>query len=307
MLGHLAPSGVLIIDKPSGLTSHDVVARVRKALATRAVGHAGTLDPAATGVLVVLVGEATKLAPYLTQQDKTYDATVTFGTSTTTLDAEGDVVARAPLPDELVREPRAAIERALAIERERTEQIPPAFSAIKLAGRPAYERARRGEEVPLVARSVRIVDARVVAMAKETVTLSLRVSKGYYVRSFARDLGATLGVPSHLSVLRRVASGLFTLAEALPLSSSGEELLGALLPVEDAARRVLAAAELSAEGAFRAVRGQPLVAEHFTVAPPAGSSAWFNRAGELVAVGRATEQGFAVERGFAHSTSNDAT
>jgi tRNA pseudouridine55 synthase len=294
---------------------------------TRAVGHAGTLDPAASGVLVVAIGQATKLVSYLTTEEKRYEATVTFGTATTTLDREGDILRRAPIPDDLLAELEALafegpsgkrieqptglaptlLERALEIERQRREQVPPAFSAIKQQGRPAHRRARRGEEVTLAPRAVVVKAIDIVGATSESLHLSLVVSKGYYVRSLAGDLGATLNVPAYLSSLRRTASGSFTLKEALPLTAPPADLFRAIQPLAGAAARVLPVAVLSEEGIRRAGFGKLLAGEHFVTLPPTGASAWLTPAGELVAVGRSDDSHcFAVERGFSHSTSSDA-
>jgi tRNA pseudouridine55 synthase len=315
--------GVLVIDKPSGPTSHDVVARLRRVLGTRAVGHAGTLDPAATGVLVVAIGEATKLSAYLTAQAKEYRATITFGSSTATLDAAGEVVASGPISDVLAAELHAltrsspprerphgapAIAHALDIERARQAQLPPAFSAIKTAGRPAHELARRGQDVPLAPRPVAVSQLEITGATATTLDLVLVVSKGYYVRALARDLGETLGVPAHLSSLRRVASGSFTLEEALSWSTSCAELEGAMLTLDRAAARVLPASRLSEEGQLRARHGKLLLETHFLDVPVPALSAWFGGGGELVAIGRPREGGgFTVERGFAHATSTAST
>jgi tRNA pseudouridine55 synthase len=306
--------GVLVIDKPVGPTSHDVVARLRKALDTHAVGHAGTLDPGASGVLVVAVGQATKLSFYLTLQDKRYLATVAFGSSTNTLDAQGEVVATAPvcaeLAEQLARYPERAplIDAALERERRRTEQTPPVFSAIKQGGRAVHKRARRGEAVSLEPRAVEVKRLEVTATSRDSIGLSLLVSKGYYVRALARDLGETLHVPAHLTSLRRTASGPFTIEEAVPLESSPDELRRAIEPLSRVAPRVLPVAALSEEGVRSARQGKPLLAEHFAVAPPPGISAWVDPNGELVAIGRAASEGiFAVQRGFAHPTSSSAS
>jgi tRNA pseudouridine55 synthase len=315
--------GVLVIDKPSGPTSHDVVARLRKVLGTRAIGHAGTLDPAATGVLVVAIGAATKLSPYLTAESKEYRATITLGTATTTLDAEGDVVATGPIPDDWMAELRAIAEtspgptreseaptiaHALDVERARREQLPPLFSAIKTGGRAAHELARRGKDVLLAPRPVTVHKLAIIGATPTTIDVFLIVSKGYYVRALARDLGQTLGVPAHLSSLRRMASGTFTLDEAMPWSSSCAELERAMLTVERAAARVLPASRLSEEGQRRAVHGQMLQETHFVEAPVPALSAWFGCGGELVAIGRPAESGgFSVERGFTHATSTAST
>jgi len=315
--------GVLVIDKPIGPTSHDVVARLRKVLDTRAIGHAGTLDPAATGVLVVAVGEATKLSPYLTSQTKEYRAVIRFGTSTATLDADGDVVATGPVPDELTAELRAlastdpaalreetapGIARALGVERARSEQLPPAFSAIKTNGRAAHELARQGKEVPLAPRQVAVSRITITDATPECLGLSLVVSKGFYVRSLARDVGQTLGVPSHLASLRRVASGTFTLVEALPLSATRAELERGLESVERAAARVLPASRLSDEGEERARHGKLLFEAHFVEPPAPEISAWFGQGGQLVAIGGpAANGGYAVARGFRYPTSTAST
>jgi len=224
----LAPHGVLIVDKPQGPTSHDIVARVRRALGTKAVGHAGTLDPMATGVLVVLVGEAAKLSAYLTADDKRYDATIRLGTETHTLDAEGEVTATALVPpftfDDVVR--------ALAQFHGETQQRAPIVSAIKRDGEALHKRVRRGEDVEAPVRSVVLRSAEVLGVdriapiaadatagaAREVVEIRLRVhvGKGFYVRSLARDLAHALGTVGHLSTLRRTASGPFVVAERAP-------------------------------------------------------------------------------------------
>jgi tRNA pseudouridine55 synthase len=308
--------GVIVIDKPVGPTSHDIVARLRKTLGTRAVGHAGTLDPAASGVLVIAIGQATKLVSYLTSQAKHYQATVAFGTSTTTLDREGQVTQTADIPVELARalahwdeaNARVLLENALRKETARNEQLPPIFSAVKQNGRAVHERARRGELVELEPRPVQAYAIDVRAVTDRSVDLVLSVSKGYYVRALARDLGETLGVPSHLSALRRIASGPFTLEEALVHDAPQEALTGALLPVARAAGRVLPIAQLTAVGTERARQGKVLAEEHFVSPPAGGFAAWVDFDGELVAIGRADEEGhFVVERGFSQPTSSSAT
>ena len=294
--------GVLVVDKPAGMTSHDVVQRLRRALREGRIGHAGTLDPAATGVLVVMVGEATKLGPYLTADDKTYQATVTLGAATDTLDGDGEVVARAPLPPWWsTNEAEATIEHALEIERGRELQIPPSYSAIKIAGRPAYARARAGEVLELSPRPVAV--RRLVLTGRDLergcLSLSLTVAKGYYVRSLARDLCQALDLAGHLSELRRSASGAFTLEQAVALEPLEEgRLAAALIPLDDAACRALPAARLSEDGVARARHGGPMLAEHFSEPPPAGISAWLDPHGTLVAIGEAAEARLQVLRGF---------
>jgi tRNA pseudouridine55 synthase len=304
------PSGVLVLDKPCGPTSHDVVARVRRALGTRAVGHAGTLDPAASGVLVVAVEEATKLVPYLTLADKSYVATMSFGVETDTLDAAGREVGRAPVSAET----RAAIESirrgevptllvgALAREQERTRQVPPAFSAIKQGGQPAYKRARRGEEVVLEEREVSVRSIRLLDGGLEPepwLAVELDVSKGYYVRSVARDLAAALGTVGHLTALRRTRSGPFTLDDAMPLDTPGAELDARLLPLTRAATRCLPVVRLPASAAALARVGKPVAREDLGDCVP-GPHAWLGPDGELLAIGALVlEEGVGrVLRGF---------
>ncbi len=242
-----APSaydGLVVVDKPAGLTSHDVVARVRRLADTRRVGHAGTLDPMATGVLVLGVGRATKLLTYLVGADKTYTATIRLGASTVSDDAQGEVVTRADasvITDEQV----AAGVRALTGP---LEQVPSTVSAIKIDGRRAHALVRAGEQVELAARSVRVARFDVLASRREgevlDVDVEVDVSSGTYVRALARDLGTALGVGGHVTALRRTAVGPWLLEDAFSL----EQLAGAfhVVPMADAARRVFAARELSA-------------------------------------------------------------
>jgi tRNA pseudouridine55 synthase len=207
--------GILPLDKPAGPTSHDIVQDVRRATGIRRVGHAGTLDPAATGLLVILVGAATRLARFVTAVDKEYVADVTFGTETDTCDAEGEIVAGAPVPPELTDPSYAAsIVRALVGEHE---QIPPSFSAVKREGEKAYEAARAGRTVELEPRPYRVTSAELETVDQvPAVTWRVRttVSKGTYVRAIARDLGRSLGTVAHLSALRRTRSGAIDVGRA---------------------------------------------------------------------------------------------
>jgi tRNA pseudouridine55 synthase len=238
-------SGLVVVDKPAGMTSHDVVARVRRLAGTRKVGHAGTLDPMATGVLVVGLNRATRLLGHLLLTDKAYDATVRLGVTTTSDDAEGDVVAVVDAGD--VTE--AAIRTGLAAMVGEIDQVPSAVSAIKVDGRRAYDRVRAGEEVVLPARPVRIERIEVSAVRRSgdvvDADLSVRCSSGTYVRAIARDLGAALGVGGHLTVLRRTAVGPFDLCGAHTL----EQLDAALtvLPIAAAARASFPSVDLSDE------------------------------------------------------------
>ncbi len=303
------PHGVLVVDKPVGPTSHDCVGKARRKLGTRRVGHAGTLDPMASGVLVLLVGEGTKLGPYLTAHAKRYRARVTFGLATDTLDREGQETASAEIPawlrDELAavargEAPGPRLAEAFAGELARTAQIPPAFSAIKVDGRRSYDRARKGEEVDLPEREVTL---RAIAAASADAAadhphldVDLDVSKGYYVRSFARDLGARLGLPAHLGALRRTASGPFTLERAVGLD---DVQASALVPVPTAAVEALASGRLTDDGAIRAHHGKPLSEADFVLLPPIGeASAWLDSAGRLVAIGTRQASDFISHRGF---------
>jgi tRNA pseudouridine55 synthase len=288
--------GVLILDKPSGPTSHDVVSGVRRVYQTRSVGHAGTLDPMATGVLVVLLGEATKLSSYLTQAQKSYRATITFGRSTDTLDAEGETEQVVELASDWLEQNRERIEPALDRERARIEQVPPVVSAIQVGGERAHRAARRGAPPVLDPRAVHVDRLDELAVTGNELTLELDVSKGYYVRSLARDLGESIGMPAHLSALRRIASGAFRIeaAHVWPLAAPVP-----LLPLEDAARLALPVAELLEAAVKRTRSGQPLGVGDFTVPPAdAGVSAWMSPEGRLVALGETRDGTPTVVRGF---------
>jgi tRNA pseudouridine55 synthase len=290
----VSTDGVLVANKPRGITSHDVVNGARKVFGTRTIGHAGTLDPMASGVLVVLVGQATKLAAYLTAADKEYWATVAFGRSTDTLDADGRTVSELALGADWLDEVRLL--DALRTEREREAQRPPEFSAVSVGGERAYRRARRGESITLEPRPVRVNDLELVTRGEFALTFRLRVSKGYYVRAFARDLASSLGVPAHLSELVRLSSGPFHLRTAAewPPKDRPE-----LLSVSEAARRSLGSATLCPSGVERASVGKPLSSEDFVTEPPPQTAAWFADDGRLVALGcRGPDGTYRVQRGF---------
>jgi len=293
-------SGVLVIDKSRGPTSHDVVARLRRALVTRDVGHAGTLDPMATGVLVALIGQATKLAPYLTAADKEYEATIALGVETDTLDAEGKVSREMPVDEGVLG--NLPLERALDVERARTFQTPPAYSAIHVGGERAHAKARRGEGVLLAPRPVLVESLEVLDTGLDPtpwVTLRARVGKGYFVRSLARDFAAALGTIGHLAALRRTCSGSFALAEAVAVEASTEELRARLLPLGVAASRALPVARLTEVGARDARFGRAVHASDLD-APGTGICAWLDANAALVAIGDVGPDGAGrVVRGFA--------
>ena len=236
------PSGLVVVDKPAGITSHDVVARVRRLAGTRKVGHAGTLDPMATGVLVIGINRATRLLGHLLLTDKAYEATVRLGASTSTDDAEGELLGSSST-DEVTEE---AVRAGLAAMVGEIDQVPSAVSAIKVDGKRAYERVRAGEDVQLAARRVRIESIEVGRIGSVDgfvdVDISVRCSSGTYIRSIARDLGDELGVGGHLTALRRTAVGEFGIETASTLDELADEF--ELIDIADAARSTFPTYEL---------------------------------------------------------------
>lgn len=226
------PDGVLVVDKPQGPTSHDVVTLARRALGVSRIGHTGTLDPMATGVLPLVIGRATRLAQFLTASDKDYEATVAFGRATNTYDAMGTVVTTAA-----ERPSRSQVERALGAFRGTFAQTPPAFSAKNIDGERSYEIARKAKDGVVVlpkAVTVTVRELDLVSFEGETAVLHMRVTAGFYVRSLAHDLGAALGMGAVLVGLRRTRSGEFGLDAAVPLAevlkADREALAARLLP-----------------------------------------------------------------------------
>src|SRR5215208_3599894 len=213
-------SGILVVDKPVGWTSFDVVAFVRRRSGVKRVGHAGTLDPAATGVLTLLMGTATRLTEYLVDAGKAYRATVELGIETDTYDRDGTVVVERDASGVT----RAQIDGALKAFRGEVWQVPPVYSAIKRAGEASYKAARRGDDVTMAPRIVRIDDITVVTYEPPFLTLDVACGKGFYVRSLAHDLGAALGVGATLSALRRTRVGAFDVDGAVGLETLRGEL-----------------------------------------------------------------------------------
>jgi tRNA pseudouridine55 synthase len=207
-----AISGVLVVDKPVGLTSHDVVQIIRKGTNIRRAGHTGTLDPRASGVLVILIGPAVRLSEYVSASDKRYQAVVRLGATTDTYDAEGRVTSSSPVD---ISEEQ--FEEALSQFIGEIEQKPPPYSAVKIKGRKAYEMAREGEEVDLQPRKIHVYNLELLEWAPPEAVIDVYCSSGTYVRSLAHDLGETLGCGAHLVGLRRTKSGRFTLRDAVPL------------------------------------------------------------------------------------------
>lgn len=229
-----AISGVLVVDKPVGLTSHDVVQIVRKGTNIRRAGHTGTLDPRASGVLVILIGPAVRLSEYVSASDKRYQAVVRLGATTDTYDAEGRVTSSAP-----VTVTEEQFENALQQFIGEIEQVPPPYSAVKVKGRKAYEMAREGEEVELQPRRIKVYNLELLEWAPPEAVIDVYCSSGTYVRSLAHDLGEVLGCGAHLVGLRRTKSGRFTLRDAVPLRKLREAFeLGTwyqyLIPAADA-------------------------------------------------------------------------
>jgi tRNA pseudouridine55 synthase len=208
-----AISGVLVVDKPVGMTSHDVVQVIRNGTGLRRAGHTGTLDPRASGVLVVLVGPAVRLSEFVSASDKRYQAIIRLGSSTDTYDADGKITASA----QSVNVTEEQFEKVLATFVGEIEQTPPPYSAVKVQGRKAYEMAREGEEVELAPRKITVHHLEVLEWAPPEVVIDVHCSSGTYVRSLANDLGATLGCGAYLVGLRRTKSGRFSLREATPL------------------------------------------------------------------------------------------
>jgi tRNA pseudouridine55 synthase len=203
--------GLLLVDKPAGVTSHDVVAVVRRALRTKRAGHTGTLDPFATGLLIVLIGRGTRLMPYVEQEPKVYEATIRFGTETDTDDVTGGVTRSAPLPND------AAIDDAIAALSGRIDQVPPAFSAKQVEGKRAYAAARRGAPLELKSVPVTVHAWHILARDRDSLTARITCGGGTYIRALARDLGRLAGSAAHLASLRRTSAGPFSVDDAVTL------------------------------------------------------------------------------------------
>jgi tRNA pseudouridine55 synthase len=247
-----AADGLLLVDKAAGMTSHDVVALARRALGEPRIGHAGTLDPFATGLLVLLVGRATRLLPFVDGEPKVYEATIRFGAETATDDLTGPPVREAALPDD------DAIRVALPHLTGEIEQRPPAYSAKRVGGRRAYDAARRGEELELRPARVTIHEWRLGARAGPDLPVTIVCSGGTYIRALARDLGRLTGSAAHLAALRRLRSGSFDVADALPTDRLRESRPG-LRPLLDALG-ALPVETLDVAGVGRVARGMTVPA-----------------------------------------------
>jgi tRNA pseudouridine55 synthase len=298
-----APSGLVIVDKPGGMTSHDVVARVRRLAGTRRVGHAGTLDPMATGVLVVGVEKATRLLGYLTLTEKTYAGTIRLGQSTSTDDAEGEPTGGSPATDV----DRDALEAEIGKLTGDISQVPPGVSAIKVNGQRAYKLTRAGAAPELAARPVTVYEFTVTDIRQAGDFLDLdaviRCSSGTYIRALARDLGAALGTGGHLTALRRTAVGPYDLAQAHTLQELEDQQRQTpdlerteatvapefpahpwITPLADAAAAAFPRLDLTAEDAHRLAQGARLPLPSDDWPAPGAAVAAFNPDGALVAL-----------------------
>ncbi|MBW1637773.1 tRNA pseudouridine(55) synthase TruB [Microbacterium resistens] len=274
--------GILLVDKPGGLTSHDVVARARRALGTRKIGHAGTLDPMATGLLVLGVEGATRLLTFIVGADKTYTATIRLGAHSTTDDAEGEITAPAT-PAALAAVDDARIAAGVQALTGPITQVPSAVSAIKVDGRRAYDRVRAGEEVELAARDVTVsrFDVHDIRRDEEGIEIDVIVdcSSGTYIRALARDLGRGLGVGGYLTALRRTRVGPFDVAEA---GGIDELAVHPRLSAAVAAARVLPRLDVSADEARDLRHGKRLVGQRERI--PGARAAAIDPAGSLVGI-----------------------
>ena len=246
--------GLLLIDKAAGMTSHDVVRKVRRLYHTRKVGHAGTLDPLATGVLPVAIGDGTKILQFLLAENKSYRATFKLGTTTDTLDAEGQVLLERPVPEFTTAE----LENVCVEFRGEIEQMPPMFSALKKDGVPLYKLARQGKTVDRELRQVTISRLDLICHDLQTVTIEVDCSKGTYIRTLVSDIGEQLGCGAHLTALRRLRSGDFPIEECQTLDELQllEEPTSALLSLDEALRN-LPAVQLNESAADALIFGIP--------------------------------------------------
>jgi tRNA pseudouridine55 synthase len=287
-------NGVLIVDKPSGPTSHDVVARVRRALRTRRIGHTGTLDPLATGVLPLVIGRATRLASLLSAGEKAYEAQVRLGCATETYDAAERLAAGLP-PPAAPPVDRVAVEAALQAFRGSYLQAPPPYSAKKIGGVAAHRLARRGTPAAPEPVMVTVTELRLTGLDEGLARIAVTASAGFYVRSLAHELGASLGCGAHLEALRRVRAGSFRLQDAVPLETveaEGDGAAGRLMPLERLLEE-LPAVTVGERGARRVSHGNDVGIEDFTAG---GGTSWeasgaarirlLDESGHLLAIAR---------------------
>ena len=286
------PDGILLVDKPAGWTSHDVVAKVRWLLGQPRTGHAGTLDPFATGLLVLCLGQSTRLSEYVMAHEKTYTGEIVLGIVTDTADCEGAVTARRPVPPL----DGATLERLARQFTGRIAQVPPAYSAVKVAGQRAYDLARQGKAVELAARPVEVFELQLTLLAADRLRIDVRCGPGTYIRSLARDIGEALGCGAHLASLRRLRSGRFAVDEAWSVEEL-ERLAGmgrageAVLPADEALLEHDCAL-LGPAGAAAFVHGN--VHRAGGALRPAPAARVYSTAGEFLGVG-AVDAGGSVQ------------
>ena len=303
-----AVNGLLLVDKEQGMTSHDVVGLARRVLNTKAVGHAGTLDPMATGLLVLGVGEGTKLLGYVGGDGKCYRGIIALGSLTSTWDADGDVVERRAVPQLTLDMVREAAQPFVGTFMQR----PPAVSAIKQDGEPLYKKVRRGEAVTAPLREVTVFELTVHEVRESLIEFTVVASSGFYVRSLANDLAVALGTVGHLTYLRRERSGTFDVKDAIATRELRESTLGnalacehvrrAVLPLAQSLRRVLPHAVLDDIGSQHARHGRGIAIEHVVSASnpelDAGSLGLFDPEGTPLAIAHMNEGVLRVRRGF---------
>ena len=297
---------MLVIDKARGPTSHDVVAVARRALGTKAIGHTGTLDPMATGVLVLAVGEATKLVNMLTAGDKRYEATLRLGQATHTLDAEGEVTEEAPVPTLTLERVRELAQRFVG----EFDQEVPLVSAVKVDGQALHKAARKGRDVVAPVRRVRVHELEVRAVREHEVELSVHCAKGFYVRSLGRDLARALGTVGHLTQLRRTQNGAFSLADALDFEALRAAARGSDEQRAQVRERLVPLAQvceslprltLSEAGALHARHGRAIPEQELRCdAPlaPGEPRIAFDEAGQPLAIVELVDGLCRVQRGF---------
>lgn len=297
---NLAPRGILLVDKPSGITSHGVVAQVRRAFGTKKVGHAGTLDPAATGLLILGIGASTKLLTWLVGADKTYQAIIRLGAATVTDDAESEITQYAPA-GRVTEVTDTQINDAVATFIGKIQQVPSAVSAIKVAGKRAYDLVRAGEEVKLKSREVTVSRFEIKEIIRESaefidVTVQVDCSSGTYIRALARDLGKKLGTFGHLTFLRRTRIGNWQVQEAVTLDDLNADT--PLISDAEVAKNLMGSILLSTKDVEDISHGRRIEASGKTLNPIGAESAVnidneetqevaaISAEGELTAIGR---------------------
>jgi len=288
--------GIVNVMKPAGMTSHDVVARLRRVYHTKKVGHTGTLDPDAVGVLPVCVGQATRLVEYFTEKDKTYKVIMQFGTETNTQDASGEVTVTTELPSLSKAEFVALTEQFIG----EIQQIPPMYSAIKKDGQPLYKLARQGVEVEVEPRPVVIHGIKVLMYNKESAMLEVHCGKGTYIRTLCQDLGRACGSSAHMTYLMRLSSGMFTIADAVPLarleqSDTPEQFLQDMNTCLGEMPSVVA---VDAKMTERIVNGLSQKASGAELLPEGTVCRAVTEQGTLLAIGTVTNQAFQPNKVF---------